>query len=208
MADSYSWDKASGRFRNDTTGRYVSPTEVRAGVDVLVDYSADRLRSLAESYRDGSISIEAYRDGLFAEIKSVHIAASLAGYGGRNAMNASRWGHVGARIKSEYQYARGLLQDIIDGSQPINGRLTSRTAMYANAGRSTYEAVRGRERNEAGDKYERSVLHAQESCTECVTEASRGWVPIGELVPIGERRCLSNCRCTMEYSRRARSNAA
>ena len=40
------------------------------------------------------------------------------------------------------------------------------------------------------------VVH---NCDECVSEAARDWVPIGEEVPIGERQCLTHCHCSLEY---------
>jgi hypothetical protein len=33
-----------------------------------------------------------------------------------------------------------------------------------------------------------------------LAETARGRVPIGELVPIGQRPCLSNDRCRIRYS--------
>lgn len=44
---------------------------------------------------------------------------------------------------------------------------------------------------------EETVLHASENCAQCVGLSGLGWVDVGSLPPIGSRRCLSRCRCTI-----------
>jgi hypothetical protein len=39
-----------------------------------------------------------------------------------------------------------------------------------------------------------------EHCEECPALAARGWIPVEQMVPIGDTTCLMNCRCTIEYS--------
>lgn len=63
----------------------------------------------------------------------------------------------------------------------------------ANAGRRRVAVLRGATR-------ERNVLHARESCAGCLVETARGWVPLGELVPVGQREpCRQFCRCSIVY---------
>jgi hypothetical protein len=54
---------------------------------------------------------------------------------------------------------------------------------------------------DAGFEEARSVLHPADHCPGCLVEAEKGWQPIGAMVPIGERDCKGNCRCTVEYRR-------
>jgi predicted ArsR family transcriptional regulator len=93
-----------------------------------------------------------------------------------------------------------LAVDIASGSQPLNGSFLARAAMYARSGRGTFWAVRKTRSALDGATMERRVLGVAEHCDECAEEASRGWVPIGTLTPIGGLRCLTNCKCQFEYS--------
>jgi hypothetical protein len=74
--------------------------------------------------------------------------------------------------------------------------------MYADALYSTFANVQtAREASLGGQRYARRIIDpAAEHCDECPELADRGWVPIEEMVPIGDTTCLTNCRCEIEYS--------
>lgn len=197
----FSWSEAAGRYRDRSTGRFVPETEVRAGVDALVDHARARVQQAASDLRENRITPAEFQTVLHQTIRDTHIAAAMAAYGGRDAMTPERWGYVGSRIKEQYQYGRRFVSEIINGNQPMNGRLDVRAGMYAEAGRVTYEAVKAREGRRRGFAEERNVLHAQESCRQCLELAGRGWVEAGTLPPVGSRLCLSRCRCQIERRR-------
>ena len=45
----------------------------------------------------------------------------------------------------------------------------------------------------------RSVLHPAEHCAECIDEADKGFMPLDEFIPLGERQCRHNDKCSVEY---------
>jgi hypothetical protein len=51
-----------------------------------------------------------------------------------------------------------------------------------------------------GYVYEENILGDAEHCGGCVAETAKGKVPIGTLIPIGQRDCLANCHCHFAYS--------
>lgn len=193
----FTWSETAGRFRDDR-GRFIPEARVRSGVDALVDAASGRATTLAAGVRSGSVSNADFQAGMFGIIKDVHIASGLAAYGGRNAMDASKWGFLGQRIRAQYGYARNLVSELVSGQQPMNGRLDVRAAMYAEAGRITYEVVRDRQERARGMTEGRNILHARESCPECIEITGRGWQPIEGIPPIGMRQCLVRCKCTIE----------
>lgn len=196
----FTWSAQAGRFREVASGRFVSEATVRAGVDALAALSAARMGSLAQRYRAGELMATAWLSAHLAEVKALHVAATLASYGGREQMTPARWGLVGQQIRLQYSYARQMVADVLEGRQRLNGRLDIRAASYANGGRLTFEAIRRRERGARGVRYERNLLHAAESCSGCLAETARGWVPYGALVPVGRRvPCGVYCKCTVEY---------
>lgn len=199
MAD-YAFDDRSMRYRDRSSGRFISEREVRDAVDAVVELSSERMGSLAASFRAGTIDAGEFLNGMLAEIKSAHIAAALAAYGGREQMTQVRWGTVGQQIRQQYAYARQMVADVLDGKQRMNGRLDARAKQYASAARTTYENTRRREMARLGMSWEKNLLHASESCGQCLAESGLGWVPIGTLAPVGSRTCRSACRCTLAFS--------
>jgi len=204
----FTFTPRTGRFRDVASGRFVPETRVRTAVDATVDLSSERMGELAGRLRSGEITLAQFQAQHQAAIKDVHVANALAAYGGREQMDASKWGVVGQRIRTEYGYARQLVADVLDGKQPLNGRFDQRVKSYAQSGRVTFEAVRGRQRRDAGEREEMNVLHAAESCSSCKSQSARGWVQIGGLVPVGSRACRGNCRCTITYRGAGKSEAA
>ena len=194
----YGWDHGASRWRDASTGRFVPPAKLREGVDALVDYTADRLRTLGTQYAAGSISLADFQSSLLQLIKSSQVASALVGYGGRESMTPARWGAVGQRVRVQYGYARDFVQAVGSGAVP-DGRIPWRAALYANAAALTYESTLRREAKSRGQVQGRNVLHAKESCDQCKAIAAAGWQPAGQIPPVGARTCGARCRCTVEY---------
>lgn len=193
----FSWSEIAGRFRDRSTGRFVPEVTVRSGVDALVHQASIKMDAAATSLRAGDISVAQFQRELHQTIRDVHIASALAAYGGRDAMTPARWGYVGSQIKTQYEYGRKFVTAIVDGGQPMNGRINVRAQMYAEAGRVTYESVRARESASRGYTQERNILHSSESCRQCIELSGKDWVEIGTLPAIGSRLCMSRCRCSI-----------
>lgn len=204
----YTHDPRTGRYRDTATGRLVSEASVRGGVDATADVSADRMGDAAARLRAGEITVERFQSEMLAHVKDVHVANAVAAYGGREQMTPARWGYVGARIRGEYGYVRGMTSDIIDGQQPLNGRLDARARQYARAGAVTYELVQSREAASRGQTEEHNVLHASESCSECKRLSALGWVALGSLPMVGARTCGAQCRCSISRRSGQQSEAA
>lgn len=82
--------------------------------------------------------------------------------------------------------------------------IVSRSELYPEAFRATFEGIRRGNHLDAGFTVERSILGGGgDSCSECIAEEERGWVPIGDLIPVGSRQCLTRCHCTQHYSTEA-----
>jgi hypothetical protein len=180
---------------------FVSERAVRDAVDRSADLASRRMGEAAARFRAGTITADAWLAEHMALVKQSQIAASLAAYGGRSQMDAQTWGRVGAEIRRQYLYSRRMVADVLDGRQPMNGRLDARGRMYGQAARATYENTRRRQSAEAGLSFEQNHLHASESCDQCRSMSARGRVPVGTLIPIGQRTCRASCRCTLSYHR-------
>ena len=202
MAGTYfGWSQESQRFRDLESGRYISERQVRDFVDNIADLASRRMGEATAQYRAGQITVAEWQATMMETIKASQIASALAAYGGRDQMNASRWGLVGQQIRTQYAYLARFTDDVLSGRQRMNGRMDARARQYGQGARSLYENIRRRESTAAGFRFERNELHPADHCDQCVNQTALGAVPIGTLVPIGRRTCRSNCRCTLVYSR-------
>jgi hypothetical protein len=105
---------------------------------------------------------------------------------------------VGQQVREEYKRLREFGVQI-ENELPLDGRFVNRAQQYAQAGRTTYENFQRRAMEARGHDEERSVRNAGDSCAGCLAAEARGWQPVGSLPLPGERNCLRNCKCAMEY---------
>lgn len=181
-------------------GRIISQAQVREALDSYVDNSQNVSRDLGMLLRDQQISLADWQMQMRAHIKDVHLTAAAAQRGGWDNMTQADFGRVGQRIRVQYEFLDNFATEIAEGTQPLDGRFLVRSQMYSEASIATFDRFQTNAFNVAGFDEEASFLDpGARHCNECVTEAARGWVPIGSLVPIGERTCLTRDRCTKQY---------
>lgn len=193
----FMWNIEAGRYVDRATGRFVSRSAVRRALDQTIDASAERLAAATAALQRGG-SVDEWQTAMRMAIKDVHLYAAAVARGGWAQMTQSDFGAVGAILRKQYAYLDRFAAEIRAGL-PRDGRLLARMKLYVMAARTTHQRFDARERELRGDSEERNVLSAGENCAECVEQADRGWVPIGELVPVGQRVCLGNCLCEIEY---------
>lgn len=64
-------------------------------------------------------------------------------------------------------------------------------------------------KQELVEVWERNVLSAGENCNGCIAEDARGWVPLGDLIPIFHRfPCREHCHCHLEFAERPAGDKA
>jgi hypothetical protein len=195
----YGYNRRLRRYQHLASGRLVAESAVRAATDVVIDVETAKLREVSQRLVDGKINLAEWQLQMKDTVKRLHTAAGLAAFGGAKQASNSDLGYLGSLLKEQYQYLRDFAKSIRTGSQPLDGSLVARAALYAQGARCTHETVRQRLAQEAGQSQERSILAPADHCDQCVGEARKGWSPIGSLIPIGQRTCLARCRCTMTY---------
>lgn len=195
---SFTWDPRSGQYK-DARGRFVARRAVRSELDRVLDRELKNARELARGLQRGDISLEAWRLSMRDTIKSVHLVSAAAAKGGWAQLGADDYGRLGGIVKKEYQFLERFAQGMANGTIPLDGRLPQRAMMYVEAGRKTYHQVERATMAKAGFRWEQNMLHPADHCGGCLGETARGRVKIGRLVAIGQRQCLSRCRCTISY---------
>jgi hypothetical protein len=200
LTPQFGWNEQAQRYvRLDGSFRFVAGAEVRATLDVVIERSKERIADVSQRLHAGQISVADWQRAMMMEIKSIHTASAAAAAGGWAQMTPALWGATGRLVRDEYAYLRDFVRQIASGEQRLDGDFLRRARMYGDAGRGTYHALETRLMRNRGWDEEASVLGVADHCQGCLDEAARGFVPIGSLVPIGDRQCRSNCKCRKKY---------
>lgn len=194
----FGWSENAARFYDRRTGRFVSRDTIRLALDDVIDLAGVEARDLSELLRAGKIDLAEWQRGMREIVKTTMLDAEALAHGGRGQLTQSDYGRVGAAVREQYRYLDGFTEEIRNGL-PLDGRFLNRAAMYAKASRPFFHEEQSDLLADAGYTRERSILHAAEHCAECVDQSALGWVLIGTAIPIGDRECLANDRCTMQY---------
>ena len=122
--------------------------------------------------------------------------------GGWDQMTQSSWGATGQLIRQQYDYLANYANDIANGTQALDGRALVRSDLYADAANGTFWEMDKRSMLADGYDMARRVLESSDgnNCDGCIEAATEGWVPIDEVLPIGDAECMTRCRCSIEYS--------
>ena len=202
LEERYAWlpnAGSTGRYRDRATGRFVKELQVRADLDKYIDAKNTRLDALANQLRNREISLADWQLQMRNEMRMMHNNAAMVAKGGKAQMTQADWGRTGRELRSQYEYLDKWAADIASGKVPLDGRLAQRAKLYGQAARGTYEQSRRAQAADKGNEEEQRILHAAESCVDCIQYAALGWQPIGSLPKIGDSQCRSRCRCTFSY---------
>jgi predicted ABC-type ATPase len=198
VASSYRWSEATRRYI-DGRGRFIPNGQALKALEKDLANLNRVTDKLAGDLRAGRISLDAWRAEMMEIIKHTHLGSATLAKGGRAQMQPADYGRVGRIVRDQYGFLESWTQDIVSGAAPLDGRLNSRARLYLKAGRTEYLKGEAKEKAEAGFTEIRSILHPSEHCDVCVAQAEIGWQPIEQMIPIGERTCLANDKCTVEY---------
>lgn len=193
----------SHRYRDTTTGRFISARQVRADIDRFVDAAGrGSARELMTALQSGRISLAEWQSGMARAVKNINYAAVASAAGGVQNMTAVERGRAGHIIRGQYEKLRQFAKDIESGKQPLDGRAMRRAEMYMDAARGAHhEEKRARTAAQHAGRtlMIRSRRNARDSCKSCIRLDGR-WFKMGdaEYIPVGRRECLTSCRCNEE----------
>jgi hypothetical protein len=207
MMPEWVYDLRSARYRDLETGRYVSSVQVRKWADEAIDASAEGARGLASLLATDRLALGDWQGMMREGIKEQYVAQYIAGRGGIEQMTQTDWGSVGGMLREQYRYLDGFAREVAAGNL-TEGQIAARSRMYFNSSREAYERAQERTRIVAGfDEVLWVVDSGAENCKDCLDFAAMGWQPVqadpfhGAKPGSGDTRCLTNCRCRLDYRR-------
>lgn len=165
--------------------------------------SQQRMLKITEAFARGEITLPDFKLAMMQEVKSLNIATAISANGGLTQMDARRWGEVGARLRREYSYLNELGTKIANGHLSAqSGRLRTSARAYAASSQTLFWELTNRRMKETGNfVLARRVMGAvgTEHCSGCSSEASKDFMPLDEIAPIGSKECKWFCHCSIEY---------
>lgn len=209
----YRWNARAGRYVAED-GTFVSEAELRDVFDSIVSRHSLEARALLLQLRNREISVSEFSVGMRQFIRDSQLYAAMLAVGGRDQMTQQRLGLVGQRIGIQYRFLSNFINQIRSGL-PLDGRALVRAELYVHSAWGTWTVFQQQLHVELDHTEMRNRLRPADHCTECVAltgtdlggsgtslplvARKTGWTVLGSLKPIGQRLCLTRCRCYFEY---------
>jgi hypothetical protein len=195
----FTWDARSRRYRYADSGKFV-PREAMLNLQKgYVETIKGDLQTLGGLVADGKISLKTWQETTAQTIKTLHINQAILGRGGVDQMTPADYLAVGRELRSQYKYLRQFAVDLTQGTM-TRAQFEARLNLYANSSNISFSQAQQQNSVDNGDRYMRRILHARESCPDCIRYAAAGVVAIGSLpLPKQNCQCGANCRCSVEY---------
>jgi hypothetical protein len=162
--------------------RRLSPEQGRRIVRRLVADAGSLVRSATEALVAGALRLGPWFGAMRDALLPRHFAAGMAVLNHADPPPADL-----DAIAAESRRQVGFLGR-------FRGAL-ARAELYAAAIWATAQSVARRRAMRDGFRFEENVLGISDSCLDCLEQTRRGRVPIGTLLPIGQRLCRVNCKC-------------
>lgn len=171
----------------------------RVLIEQLALLTSMRTRALGLSVIEGNITTGQFIVGMSELIETGNISAGMI-WAESSTLTFNQQAAVVGRINGQLSFLENFEQQIRDGTNKVN--VAARAQQYGQAVRPTYYEVSVSDIEDQGFDLEENLLNPADHCEgsgSCVGETARGLVPIGDLIPIGNRICLSNCQCNKRY---------
>lgn len=205
----WQFDKRSGRYRDKSTGRYLSQSSLETLQRRHINQVEKDIQVIGDLLLSGKISLATFQEAMGKSLKTLHLHQMLIGRGGINQATSSDYLAVGRQLRQEYSWLRNFAIDINRGYSisekgqqvPLTeARFRARLKLYAKAGRVSFQTGQQEVAKSQGKYFMWRTLGVAEHCADCLRYAAMGIQPIGVLpLPGVACACRANCRCSVRY---------
>lgn len=185
------------RLRDAAKERRLSPEQGRRVVRRLIGDAGSLVRAATDALVAGGMRLGPWFGAMRDALVPRHFAASFAVLNHPEPPPADL-DAIAADSRRQLGFLERFRGALATAQQLLTGAV-ARAELYASALWSVAHAVGRARAKRDGFSLEKNVLGPMDHCIGCLDETSRGWVPIGNLVPVGSRLCLVRCRCILIY---------
>lgn len=179
--------------------RRLEPAQGRGIVLRLIDDAKGLVRSVTESLVARTVRLgtwfRAMRDALLPR----HFAAGFAALNHAEPPPADLEA-IADLSRGQLGYLERFRDQIATAAHILGGATPARAELYSSALWSVSQDVLRSRAKRDGFKYESNILGSYDACPGCLDATRAGVVPIGLLVPIGQRDCMQRCRCHLVFN--------
>jgi len=205
----YIWDPQELRYRYRDGGGLVPHAQVELALDEALSHARLIARKVSVDLINREITLKEWQGQMRDLSREAILLGVATAKGGLRQLTDEDQQFAAELIRQQIDYLLRFARQIKSGEQRLDGRLIDRAGMYASAGRIAYWRTQAEMQLQAAGREgyaleEHNVLGSAEHCDECLEQTALGWVPIGTLIPVGERRCLSKCKCGIRYRQRGK----
>lgn len=201
------FDQQKGRFV--VNGRTVSIRSIAKYLDRTNEKMARRLLLITKELEAGRMSIDEWKRNFDSTVTSTHILFGALAVGG--IVNAIRKPSMIHAIDEQLTFADKFAEAIRHNNAGSPAQIRARALKYLNSSRIIFAKLELEQVIAQGIRKEaRNLLRPAEHCfrsplaspnvrIDCPTLSEWGWIPVEQMIPVGERICRFNCRCMIIY---------
>jgi hypothetical protein len=196
----WAWSVKAKNYRDLKTGRFMTRAEAGVRSNDSLSAAVARVRDATARLEAGQIDAGTWDMIMRNQIRNEYARQYMAATGGQTQMTRAAWGRVGNMVGEQNKYLGKLVEGLRDGSiSPAQAMM--RSGMYANSAREAWSKGNANNAKELGKKKEKWTLGDADHCEDCLAFAAMGLQPIGTfpMPGAGETRCLTACKCELEY---------
>lgn len=159
-----------------------------------------KLENHAKNLTNKSINAFEWERRVKRDLKESYLKISALGAGGKEGITPRHRGQLGAALRQEYNLLFDFRKEIQSGKLS-DKQIIARTKSYSRSVNQSYYRSEQLSRAQGGATLGRRVLDVNaKHCRQCPAYATKGFIPINEIVPPGTRcDCRGNCKCTVIY---------
>lgn len=195
----FTFERNVARYRDTSTGKFVSRQRITDLMEQQVASAEDRMAQIVQGVAGKSLAPGVGQEMMRDELRRLALTDAALGKGGIDQLDFRDYGRVGNQLRDSYQRMSNMLDGVESGKVSLPQALNRLEGYTLEARNQFFAAQRAAAQASGRAMEERRILHAAESCPDCLTYAAMGWQPAGTLPMIGESsQCGKYCRCTLE----------
>ena len=202
----YKYDPQRRVYINTRTGREVTKAQITRYVDKVSNETSLRMKKNTQQLIAGIIMLSVWYSRMRDLMKALYKTVWILSIGGFVFDDDTQRNLFYLFVLLHFNYLDNFSEQINDGRQPLDGFAMTRAGMYGEYGHGLWQNIKLVNGSAYGMTEGKRRLGVNEDhCTEkenpnsgrpgCVELAKLGWVPIGEVVPIGDAICYTHCHC-------------
>jgi hypothetical protein len=202
----YVYDPDAERYTNVASGRTVTDAQLRRYVFNVSNQANLRMKKTTQQLIAGVILLAAWYEEMRSLMSALYRTVFLLSIGGFLFEDDTARNLFYLLVLPQFARLDNFERQLETGIQKLDGRAMSRAGLYGSYGYSFWQNLGLERSKKKGLTEARRILgpteiHCRDSSDRsgCWELWKKGWVPIGEMVPIGEATCYSHCQCHIKY---------